>query len=151
MLHELQNNIEGLYFSKRSSILKSKADDVVLLESLCPQQVSGAVSLAKDHLLRIVLQCNACWDTLAADGLRVFWREVASKASSIVHIELRVKMARQLVLALVKARQRYLIRQNKVPEHDITLQHFFIASIQSLLEKFQAQRSDPTSDKVERH
>ncbi|KAL7792057.1 hypothetical protein V8C37DRAFT_381461 [Trichoderma ceciliae] len=73
----------------------------------------------------------------------MYWAVVASSTSQIQGIELPPKMAKALTFSLLRARQRWILRQTDPDSSKNSIKSHFIAGLQRLLERFEQQDKNP--------
>lgn len=143
LFHIIMNTTEGIHFLSGSTILENKDADKRLLAVLCPQEVFRATEKGIAHLGKLFIQCNKWLPVLEERDSGMYWAVVASSTSQIQGIELPPKMARALAFSLLRARQRWILRQTEPDSSKSIVKAHFIAGVQRLLEHFEAQDKNP--------
>lgn len=117
---EIRGKLRGFYFPPSGSLLENRLQDSLILE-LCPGNArSNAAEAAAKYTWRALMHCNNSWTTLQSHGTTSFWTRVASQCEKPeTHIRLQPPTLRDYVVALLRARQRYIVRQStKISDFD---------------------------------
>lgn len=111
----IRSKLRGFYFASTDTILGNKLEDQVLLQELCPNDSRNNIaSDVTNYIFRTLLACIDQWPVLDADGPLPFWNTIATLGENNSNIHIQPAMARDLVTALIKARQRYVLRQTAI-------------------------------------
>ncbi|KAK4071011.1 uncharacterized protein Triagg1_6378 [Trichoderma aggressivum f. europaeum] len=73
---------------------------------LCPDKTYKATDIAIVHLSKLLVQCNKWLLVLDVQGPMTYWAVVAATTSEMQKIKLSDTLAKELVFALLRARQR---------------------------------------------
>lgn len=107
----IRTRLRGFHFVPGQPILSSKDEDWALLRALCPDNARFPVASQVEEFIRNKLYTSLrTWYTLESEGTLKFWTMV-SGSPSISNVALGSMMLRDLITALVKARDRYVVRQ----------------------------------------
>ncbi|KAJ3499111.1 hypothetical protein NLG97_g599 [Lecanicillium saksenae] len=123
-------NIHGLYFFDKTPMTGRDKRDNDIIDALQAEAPSGPVG-AETWLAHLILASNCTWPVLLARGPDYFWSGVGETKGG----KLSPGFTRDLVLAIVRARQRFLCRFPQKGCHDVDT--ILVAYTQHLLEKFQ--------------
>ncbi|KAL6817322.1 hypothetical protein J3E69DRAFT_369982 [Trichoderma sp. SZMC 28015] len=140
-LHDLTNTTEGIHFPS-TKLLSGKAKEKEALAVLCPEKAYKATDIAIVHLSKLLVQCNKWLPIFDVQGPRTYWTVVATTTSQMQKIELSEKMAKDIVFALLRARQRWILRQDNPRAATTTVRSHFIAGLQRLLQRFEEKEKD---------
>ncbi|KKP07333.1 hypothetical protein THAR02_00530 [Trichoderma harzianum] len=143
-LHDLTNTTEGIHFPS-TKLLSGKAKEKEALAVLCPEKAYKATDIAIVHLSKLLVQCNKWLPIFDVQGPRTYWTVVATTTSQMQNIELSEKMAKDVVFALLRARQRWILRQDNPKAATTTVRSHFIAGLQRLLQRFEEKEKDATA------
>lgn len=146
LFHIITNTTEGIHFPSGSTILEDKDADKKLLAVLCPQQEFKATEAGIAHMSKLFIQCNKWIPVLEERDADMYWAVVASSTSQIQGIELPPKMAKALIFSLLRARQRWILRQIDPDSSKSNVKSHLIAGLQRLLERFEDQDKNPTAN-----
>ncbi|TQV91457.1 hypothetical protein IF1G_09956 [Cordyceps javanica] len=124
-------NTHGLSFFDRKPMTGSYTRDNDIIDALHLEAPSGPVA-AENSLAHLMLASNRLWSMLVTEGPDKFWKNVAQEKGG----KLPPSITRDLVLAFVRARDRYLRGFPRKRPHDVS--NMLVAYTQHLLEKFQA-------------
>ncbi|KAL7942572.1 hypothetical protein V8C42DRAFT_331378 [Trichoderma barbatum] len=142
LLHVITNITEGIHFLS-SSLLDDKDFEKEVLAVLCPQEGFKATDTGIAHLGKLFVQCNKWLPVIEERGPDMYWAVVASTTSQIQGITLTPKMARDLAFSLLRARQRWIIRQINPESAKTNVKSHLIAGIQRLLQRFEQKDDIP--------
>ncbi|KHN98968.1 uncharacterized protein MAM_03430 [Metarhizium album ARSEF 1941] len=111
----IRTRLHGFYFAASDTILGSKHNDKALLQELCPDDSGNNItSDVINYILRTLVACGRQWHMLdALDPLR-FWKSVTSMGEKNSNVRIGPMYTRNLITALVRARQRYILRQGAI-------------------------------------
>ncbi|KAJ6780406.1 hypothetical protein PWT90_02293 [Aphanocladium album] len=123
-------NIHGLHFFDKTPMTGRDQRDNDIIDALHAEAPSGPVG-AETWLTHLMLASNCCWQILVNRGPDSFWNSVGQTKGG----RLALSATRDLVLAFVRARQRYLCFFPQKASHDID--SILVAYNQHLLERFQ--------------
>jgi hypothetical protein len=137
LFHVITNTTEGIYYLPSTPILKDKDADKMLLAVLCPQEGFKATDTGITHLSKLFIQCNKWLPVLEERDADMYWAVVASTTSQIQGIELPPKMAKAAAFSLLRARQRWILRQSDPDLSKSNVKTHLIAGLQRLLEHFE--------------
>ncbi|KAH6608452.1 hypothetical protein Trco_001798 [Trichoderma cornu-damae] len=143
LFHNITNTTEGIHFLSGSTILEDKDADKKLLAVLCPQEEFKATDKGMAHMSKLLIQCNKWLPVLEERDSDMYWAVVASSTSQIQGIELPPKMARALAFSLLRARQRWILRQTDPASSQKAIKSHLIAGLQRLLELFERRDENP--------
>ncbi|RFU78505.1 hypothetical protein TARUN_3752 [Trichoderma arundinaceum] len=143
LFHIITNTTEGIHFLSGSTILEDKDADKKLLAVLCPQEEFKATDTGIAHMSKLFIQCNKWLPVVEERDSDLYWAVVASSTSQIQGIELPPKMAKSLAFSLLRARQRWILRQAEPESSKSAIKTHFIAGLQRLLEQFEQQDKNP--------
>ncbi|KAK4085068.1 uncharacterized protein Triagg1_58 [Trichoderma aggressivum f. europaeum] len=150
LLHDLTNTTEGLHFAS-TTLLRGKADEKEALAVLCPDKTYKATDIAIVHLSKLLVQCNKWLPVLDVQGPMTYWAVVAATTSEMQKIKLSDALAKELVFALLRARQRWILRQDNPRSATTTVKSHFIAGLQRLLQRFEEKDKDPAALNWHKH
>ncbi len=122
-------NIYGFYFFDRVPMTGRDKRDNDIIDALHSQTASGPIA-AENSLTQLMLASNCLWDILLTKGPDTFWNSVGQTKAG----KLPPGIARDLVLAFVRARDRFLRCFHKPPQD---VDSMLAAYTQHLLERFQ--------------
>ncbi|KAL7911739.1 hypothetical protein GGI35DRAFT_297269 [Trichoderma velutinum] len=142
VLHDLTSTTGGIHFAS-TTILGDKNDEKEALAVLCPEEVYTPTVVAIAHLSKLFVQCNKWLPVLDARGSDTYWTVVASTTSEMQRINLSATLAKELVFSLLRARQRWILRQDNPKSASTNVKTHFIAGIQRLLQRFEEKEKDP--------
>lgn len=143
LFHTITNTTEGVCFPSGASILRDKDADKELLAILCPQESFKATDAGIAHLSKLFVQCNKWIPVLEESDSDMYWAVVASSTSQIQSIEMPPTMARAVVFSLLRARQRWMLRQTNPEVSASNVKTHLTAGLQRLLEHFEEREKDP--------
>ncbi|KAL7924452.1 hypothetical protein ACQKWADRAFT_286748 [Trichoderma austrokoningii] len=143
LLHTITNTTEGVYFLSSASILKDKDADKDLLAVLCPQEGFKATDAGIAHLSKLFVQCNKWIPVLEERDPDMYWAVVANSTSQSQNIDMPPGMARAVTFALLRARQRWILRQRNPEVSKSNVKTHFAAGLQRLLEHFEERDKNP--------
>jgi hypothetical protein len=143
LFHTITNTTEGVHFQSGASILQDKASDKQLLAVLCPQEGFKATDAGIAHLSKLFIQCNKWIPVIEERDYDMYWAVVASSTSQAQNIALSPGMARAVVFALLRARQRWILRQQSPEVSKSNVGTHFSAGLQRLLERFEERDKNP--------
>ncbi|OAA71163.1 hypothetical protein ISF_01714 [Cordyceps fumosorosea ARSEF 2679] len=125
-------NIHGFWFhDTRPMTGRDKRDDDVINSLHAENKAPSGPEAARQRLTRLMLESNCSWDILVAKGPKSLWARVGRASNG----SLPRSIVRDLVLAFVRARGRFLRRFPRKDPHDVD--NMLAAYAQHLLEKFQ--------------
>ncbi|KAG8424503.1 hypothetical protein J3458_001286 [Metarhizium acridum] len=111
----IRSRLHGFYFAASDTILGSKHDDEALIKELCPENAGNNITLdVTNFILRTLVACGRKWHMLHDFGPLRFWNEVTTLGGRNSNIHIRPVNTRNLITALIKARQRYVLRQSAI-------------------------------------
>ncbi|PNP46906.1 hypothetical protein TGAMA5MH_01859 [Trichoderma gamsii] len=143
LFHTITNTTEGVYFPSGTSILQDKDSDKELLAVLCPQEGFKATDAGIAHLSKLFVQCNKWIPVIEERGYDMYWAVVASSTSQAQSIDLSPGMARAVAFALLRARQRWILRQRNPEVSKSNVKTHFSAGLQRPLEHFEERDKNP--------
>ncbi|KAL7900373.1 hypothetical protein HDV63DRAFT_370974 [Trichoderma sp. SZMC 28014] len=143
LFHTITNTTEGVYFPSGSSILKDKDSDKELLAVLCPQEGFKATDAGIAHLSKLFVQCNKWIPVIEERDFDMYWAVVATSTSQSQNIDMSPGMARAVAFALLRARQRWILRQRDPEVSKSNVKTHFSAGLQRLLEHFEERDKNP--------
>ncbi|UKZ66284.1 uncharacterized protein TrAtP1_007459 [Trichoderma atroviride] len=146
LFHTITNTTEGVYFLSGASILQDKASDKELLAVLCPQEGFKATDAGIAHLSKLFVQCNKWIPVIEERDFDMYWAVVATTTSQSQNIDLSPGMARAVAFALLRARQRWILRQRDPEVTKSNVKTHFSAGLQRLLEHFEERDKNPAID-----
>ncbi|KAL6694032.1 hypothetical protein J3F84DRAFT_59198 [Trichoderma pleuroticola] len=135
-LHDITNTTEGIHFAS-STFLPGKADEKEALAVLCPEKAYKATEVAIVHLSKLLVQCNKWLPILDVQGPLTYWAVVATTTSEMQKINMSEVLAKELVFSLLRARQRWVLRQDDPRSVTTTIKSHFIAGLHRLLQRFE--------------
>ncbi|KAL7953256.1 hypothetical protein V8C34DRAFT_318337 [Trichoderma compactum] len=150
LLHDLTNTTEGLHFAS-TTLLRGKADEKEALAVLCPEKAYKATEVAIVHLSKLLVQCNKWLPILDMQGPLTYWAVVAATTSEKQKINLSGTLAKELVFTLLRARQRWVLRQDDPRSATTAVKSHFIAGLQRLLQRFEEKDKDPAALNWHKH
>lgn len=124
-------SVNGFYFFHKNPMTTSEQHDDDLIDCLSAGFQSGPVA-AENSLAHLMLQSNNAWDILLKTGPNAYWMAVSQTQIP----KLGADDTRDLVLAFVKARDRYLRCFPQKSPQDVD--SMLAAYTQHLLQKFEA-------------
>ncbi|KAM0263520.1 hypothetical protein ACHAQJ_001139 [Trichoderma viride] len=142
LFHVITNTTEGIYYPSGTPILEDKDADKKLLAVLCPQEGFKAADTGVTHLSKLFIQCNKWLPVLEERDSEMYWAVVASSTSQIQGIELPPKMANAVAFSLLRARQRWILRQIDPDLSKSNVKTHLIAGLQRLLEHFEEREKN---------
>ncbi|KFG81672.1 hypothetical protein MANI_029153 [Metarhizium anisopliae] len=109
------SRLHGFYFAAGDTILGSKHEDKALIQELCPENAGNNITLdVTNFILRTLVACSRKWHMLHDFGPLRFWNDVTTLGRRNSNIHIRPMNTRNLITALIKARQRYVLRQSAI-------------------------------------
>lgn len=109
------SRLHGFYFAASDTILGSKHEDKALIQELCPENAGNNITLdVTTFILRTLVACSRKWHMLHDFGPLRFWNEVTTLGRRNSNIHIQPMNTRNLITALIKARQRYVLRQSAI-------------------------------------
>lgn len=150
VLHDLTNTTEGIHFAS-TTLLRIKANEKEALAVLCPEKTYKATEVAIAHLSKLLVQCNKWLPILDMQGPLTYWAVVAATTSEKQKINLSDTLAKELVFSLLRARQRWVLRQDDPRSATTTVKSHFIAGLQRLLQRFEEKDKDPAALNWHKH
>ncbi|KGQ05379.1 hypothetical protein BBAD15_g9369 [Beauveria bassiana D1-5] len=124
-------NIHGLFFFDKVPMTGRNKRDDDIIDALHAHAPSGPVA-AESSLAHLMLASNCKWTILTTKGPDEYWKGVGRAKGG----QLPLSITRDLILAFVRARHRYLhCFPHKAPRDVNSL---LVAYTQHLLERFQA-------------
>lgn len=143
LFHTITNTTGGVYFLSGASILEDKDADKELLAVLCPQEGFKATDAGIAHLSKLFVQCNKWIPVLEERDSDMYWAVVASSTSQSQNIEIPPDMARAVAFSLLRARQRWILRQRDSEVSKSNVKTHLTAGLQRLLEHFEERDKNP--------
>lgn len=105
------HSLDGFKFEKSGFILLHPRRNNRLLHGLCANKpTSNTPDKVAEYVKDLLLQCNRCWGSLEREGETAYWQMVASSAFNCKGISLLEDEVRDFALALIRARERHLVR-----------------------------------------
>lgn len=130
-MKNLREAVSGLYFPPDQALTTSTSRDQHVFGQLCK-----AAANEKKYMHRaeqLLLHCNKHWDLQKQVTVNDFWQTLG-QYKGFEEDDLDWDVARDIAIAMVKGRQRYLVRYPSKGEHINTM---MLAYIQRLLENLQ--------------
>ncbi|OTA02534.1 hypothetical protein A9Z42_0028900 [Trichoderma parareesei] len=143
LFHTITHTAEGVYFPADCTLLGSKEADKEVIAALCPHEEFKATDKGIAHLTKLFVQCNKWLPVLEKRDPKTYWGVVAFTTSQMQAITLSPEMAKALVMALLKARQLWILRQENPDAAKSNVKTHLAASIQRLLECFEKRAKKP--------
>ena len=130
--------IAGLYFLPNQPLTGSHGLDQQVFTALNNASAGNTFVRRTERAAHLLRECNRFWKSCENVVLEDFW-DAMGRTHSSHEADLDGTIVYQLVMLLVKARQRYLLRFDKEPPRyaDTALE----AYTQMLLEKLQAEKT----------
>ncbi|KAL6904115.1 hypothetical protein GGI43DRAFT_421590 [Trichoderma evansii] len=143
LFHTITNTTEGIYFLPGASILKDKNSDKELVAVLCPQEGFKATDAGIAHLSKLFVECNRWIPILDERDYDMYWAVTACSTSHSQSIEMPPSMARAVVFSLLRARQRWILRQTDSEASKSNVKSHFTSGLQRLLGRFEERDKNP--------
>ncbi|EHK18051.1 uncharacterized protein TRIVIDRAFT_57874 [Trichoderma virens Gv29-8] len=141
-LHAITNTTEGVHFAS-TTLLEDKDVEKEVLAALCPAKANKATDVAITHLSKLFVQCNKWLPVLEQRGPDMYWIVVSSTTSQMQGITLSATQAKAVAFSLLRARQRWIIRQINPKSASTNVKSHLIAGIQRLLQRFEEKDEYP--------
>ncbi|KAL7933018.1 hypothetical protein V8C35DRAFT_306049 [Trichoderma chlorosporum] len=142
-LHFITNTAVGVHFAS-DNLLEDKVAEKEVLAALCPEKAYKGIDIAIAHLSKLFVQCNKWLPVYDKRGPDAYWIVAASTTSEMQGIALSATQAKSVVFALLRARQRWILRQTNPTTAKTDVNSHFIAGVQRLLQRF--EEKDESSD-----
>lgn len=143
LFHTITNTTEGVYFLSSASILNDKHADKDLLAVLCPQEGFKATDAGIAHLSKLFVECNKWIPVIEERDYDMYWAVVACSTSQAQNIQMPPSMARDVVFSLLRARQRWILRQTDPEVSKSNVKTHLTTGVQRLLEHFEELDKNP--------
>lgn len=143
LFHTITNTTEGVYFLSSASILKDKHADKELLAVICPQEGFKATDAGIAHLSKLFVECNKWIPIIEERDYDMYWAVVACSTSHAQNIDMPPNMARAVVFSLLRARQRWILRQTDPEVSKSNVKTHLTTGVHRLLEHFEELDKNP--------